>query len=219
VLLLSPIQTSDRRFYRDLLPDNTQHSQGTEIHSPLRDSNPQFQQAGGHRRRPYTGRPLGSAMGLIYKETNKMADEAYSSVNPGTFVMSHRTCVNTWICIQGAWIECGCRRGVTCYDLLDHSNFSPYISNFEFDVCLSVHRCLSVEKVFLLYAFYGLIYISIYRHHCICLILRFGPGDHYNLCLKGSSLFVWVALQISVIIQPRCLRAACYLSDSLFWSR
>ena len=35
---------------------------------------------------------------------------------------------------------------MTCHNLLGHSNFSPYITTFEFDVCLSVHRCLSVEK-------------------------------------------------------------------------
>ena len=43
------------------LPDNTQHSQQTNIHAPARDSNPQSQQASGRRHTPQTARPLGPA--------------------------------------------------------------------------------------------------------------------------------------------------------------
>ena len=44
------------------LPDNTQHSQETDIHAPRWDSNPQSQQASGRRFTPWTARPLGSAV-------------------------------------------------------------------------------------------------------------------------------------------------------------
>ena len=43
------------------LPDNTQHSQQTDIHASWWDSNPQSQQASGRRPTPQTARPLGLA--------------------------------------------------------------------------------------------------------------------------------------------------------------
>jgi hypothetical protein len=43
------------------LPDDTQHSQETNVHAPGGNRNPQSQQAGGHRSMPYTAQPLGSA--------------------------------------------------------------------------------------------------------------------------------------------------------------
>ena len=44
------------------LPDNTQHSQQTNIHAPRWDSNPRSQQASGRRPTPQAARPLGSAI-------------------------------------------------------------------------------------------------------------------------------------------------------------
>ena len=43
------------------LPDNTRHSQQTDIHAPRWDSNPRSQQASGHRSTPQTARTLGPA--------------------------------------------------------------------------------------------------------------------------------------------------------------
>ena len=49
-----------------LLPDNTQHSQQTNIHCPRWDSNPQSQQARVRRPTPQTARLLGPATSFIY---------------------------------------------------------------------------------------------------------------------------------------------------------
>ena len=43
------------------LPENTQHSQETELHARMRDLNPQSQQARGCRPTPWIALPLGSA--------------------------------------------------------------------------------------------------------------------------------------------------------------
>jgi len=48
------------------LPDKTQHSQQTDIHVPLWDSNPQSQQASGRKPTPYTARQLGLAFVSLY---------------------------------------------------------------------------------------------------------------------------------------------------------
>ena len=40
------------------LPDNTQHSQETNIHAPRRNSDPQSQKLSGRMPTPYTAQPL-----------------------------------------------------------------------------------------------------------------------------------------------------------------
>ena len=55
------------------LPDNSQHSQETDIDCPWRDSNSQSQQASGRRSTPQTARPRGSAK-LIFDLFNIRLD-------------------------------------------------------------------------------------------------------------------------------------------------
>ena len=55
------------------LPDNTQHSQQTNIHSPGRDSNPQSQQASGRKPTPQTARNgTGSYSNINCKYLNRL---------------------------------------------------------------------------------------------------------------------------------------------------
>ena len=57
--------TSDQ-LVAETLPDNTKHSQQTDIHAPRWDSNPQSRQASGRRPTSKTARPPPPAMsGLI----------------------------------------------------------------------------------------------------------------------------------------------------------
>ena len=56
------------------LPDNAQHLQQTNIHSPRWDSNPQSQQASGRGPTAETARPLGPASPEVYSIYNFITD-------------------------------------------------------------------------------------------------------------------------------------------------
>ena len=71
------------------VPDNTQHSQQTNIHAPRWDSNPQSQQASGRRPAPQTARPLGPASSnhvqLEYLHAQTSASKIVSNISSCAF--------------------------------------------------------------------------------------------------------------------------------------
>jgi hypothetical protein len=94
------------------LPDNTQHSQETEIHPcPRRDSNPKFLQASGRRSTPSTALLLGWAYCKyripINTGTWKGGQCPYLSQHCGAFAVKH-----TWVFWYLSFIQ---RRRMSVY--------------------------------------------------------------------------------------------------------
>jgi hypothetical protein len=74
------------------LPDNTQHSQQTDIHATRQDSNPQSQQASGRRPTRKMARPPGSAgwfiTGLIFVQVCSHRTDTHT----GCFLLDRYSC-------------------------------------------------------------------------------------------------------------------------------
>ena len=78
------------------LPDNTKHSQQTNIHAPRCDSNPRSQQASGHRPTSETARPLGPAYWVTAGSIKRLVgpNEVSNRINDHLHCEFNRSSVN-----------------------------------------------------------------------------------------------------------------------------